>query len=384
VALNQATSRAKKMNKNIFGRISKVICFSYLLLSASVIATYSYYSLNYKTFEKYQIKNQELITPIFLNVKGLKIIDEERRIIRQINPIGVMLYKLNFESYEQTKDLITSLKNIFPNRRLYIAIDQEGGQIDRIKQLKGQTLKSSRYYGKIAEKNLQKAKKEIYQDSKKTALIMKDLGIDINFAPMVDLIYKKQDTAEAIDSWSATNDRSYSRDPQIVIELATEFIRGMKDGKIMSTIKHIPGLGRSYKDTHDGESVVIDTKIETLRETDFAIFKALAPKVSFAMVSHATYSDIDDKPATLSTKTIAIIREEIGFKGILVSDALNMKSVNKIEHIGIEVLKSGIDIIIPNYINYYIATNVVNNIDKEILVNFNAKLKKLGLLDPKR
>ncbi len=367
------------MNK---ATLKNILFVFYLSLCLTIATTLVYYQLNYKHFKHYTIKKQRLITPIFLNVLGAEVTEEEKAIVKQINPIGVMLYKLNFKSYEQVKKLTTDLKNIFPNRKLYIAIDQEGGKIDRIEQvMQDRYLKQPRYYGKIAEKNLEKAKKILYQDSKKTAKTMKDLNIDINFAPMVDLIHKKSDGKKVDNSWSATNKRSYSRDQKIVIELAKTFIKGMKAHQIMTTIKHIPGLGRSYSDTHDNQKVIIDAKLSILEKTDFAVFKELSTEADFAMVGHATYSAIDNKPATLSKKTIDIIKNTIGFKGILISDALNMKAVNKIENIGIKTLEAGIDIIIPNYISYHMATNVVNNIDKKILIKFNNKIKKLGLLE---
>ncbi len=358
----------------------KILYSFYLLLCLGAVFLYANYSLNYKIFRHYTIKNQELITPIFLNIFETGLDDERTAIIKQINPIGIMLYKDNFKSYGQVKRLVKDLKDIFPKRKLYIAIDQEGGEVDRIKKItKKQTLKSANYYGKIAKKDLNKAKKLLYHDSKETAKIMNDLGININFAPMIDIIYKENDSKNA-KSWSATNNRSFSSNPKIIIELAKSFIEGMHAHNVMVTIKHIPGLGRSYKDTHDDAEVMIDAKLEELEKTDFAVFRSLKDISDFAMVGHAIYTDIDNKPATLSKKTINVIRNQIGFKGMLFSDALNMKSVSKIKNIGIKTLNSGVDIIIPNYIDYFIATETVNNIDKETLIKFNKKLYRLGLL----
>lgn len=359
----------------------KTLYFLYLFSCLAAILSYFYYSLSYKNFKNYTIKNQKLITPIFLNILEDDLKKETKNIIKQINPIGILLYKDNFKSYKQVKKLIKDLKNIFPNRKLYIAIDQEGGQIDRIKKItEKQTLKSANYYGQIAQKDLEKAKKLLYNDSANTAKTMKKLGVDINFAPMVDLIHKKSDNKKITDSWSATNDRSYSRDPKIVIELAKSFIQGMRKHNIMTCIKHIPGIGRTYHDTHDEKNVTINTEISTLQKTDFSVFKALANESDFAMVGHAIYSKIDNKPATLSSKTINYIRNELNFKGILFSDALNMKAVNKIKNVGNKSLESGIDIVIPNYLDYHIATQTVNNIDKNILIRFNKKLRDLNLL----
>ena len=369
--------------KGILRKLSKITYFTYILTCITAIAFFTYFSLNYTAHNGRLVKNQNLITPLFLNIDGTEIDNKEKNLIKQINPIGIMLYELNFKSYKQVKSLITDLKNIFPDRKLYIAIDQEGGRVDRIKRItkSNKILKSSHYYAQIATKNLQKAEQELYQDSKNTSKIMKDLGIDINFAPMVDLTHSKNKrNYDAKKSWSATDDRSYGSSPKTTVSLAKQFIKGMHANQIMVTLKHIPGIGRSYRDTHNDERVVIDTKVNILRKTDFTVFKELAQIADFAMVGHAIYSDIDDKPATLSKKTIQIIKNEIGFTGLLISDALNMKSINKIENMGIKALESGIDIIIPNYLSFDIAIDVINNIDKKILVKFNKKLNKLKML----
>ena len=182
------------------------------------------------------------------------------------------------------------MKLLFPGRKLYVAIDQEGGQVDRLKKIfaKDKLLKEASYYGAIAEYDLVQAKRELYRDSKFTAEILADLGFDINLAPMVDLTFFKNSSVKGVKkSWAATEARSYSSEVRIVVELATVFIKAMHEVGIITVVKHIPGLGRAFEDSHNGEAIIEAGYLDLL-EKDFLVFKALSFDLYFSRVINSS------------------------------------------------------------------------------------------------
>ena len=358
-------------------KFDKIICLIAAIIWVVVIGL-AIYLKQISTFEK-----RELITPIILNFVGTNLDEGQREFILKANPFGVILISENIQSYQQTKKLIGDLKALFPDRTLYLTIDQEGGRVDRLRKIsEGQkVLKKASYYGDLALKDLDKAKKELYGDAKNTAKILKDLGFDINFAPMVDLTFikKRQDFDPEI-SWAATQERSYGGDVAIVVELARQFIMGMDSEGVITSVKHIPGLGRAYDDSHDNQAV-IDAKIDDLEEQDFEVFKQLLPLMKVAMSSHGTYLSVDDEPATFSKKVIqGIIRDEIGFKGLLISDALNMVAVLDVgmDQRVQKALDAGIDVVMPHYLSKVTAIEAIKAISDDELVEFNDRLVELG------
>jgi beta-glucosidase-like glycosyl hydrolase len=361
--------------KPLFSIFAKAMIALYVLLIVGSLALS--YLKRYAAIEK-----QDLVTPVILNVRGETLTDLERKFFVKANPFGFILAKHNFHTFDQVKSLIVELRSLFPNRKIYVSVDQEGGRVDRLQIIahhKEKLLKSAKYYGDMARVDLLKAKSIIYKDSRYTANILNDMGFDINYAPMLDLLHDNVNNISLEDeTWAATQHRSYSLDHKITVELGLEFIRGMHDEGIFAATKHQPGIGRSFSDSHD-QSVFIDTSLKLLEKTDFIPFRDLASATDFAMVGHATYRDIDkDNPATVSKKVIDIIRgEKIGFKGLLISDALNMKAL---DHLTYEqrVRKSyeaGMDIIIPNYISLDTAGLTINNMDHNVIIAFNKRLK---------
>ncbi len=326
----------------------------------------------------FDIKEQKLITPLIITTaKNSKLDDYHRDLYKKINPFGFIVYSYSIKSFEQTKNFIAELRSIFPNRKLYIAIDQEGGSVDRLRSIAKeknlQLLKSASYYGNIAKTDIARAKSEIYRDSKVTAKLLKELGFDINLAPMLD-----------VDDSKISNNkdsRMYSSNHEIVYQLGLEFIKGMDYEGVMSTLKHLPGIGRSAKDTHDQASY-ISAPVEEIINKDIVPFQKLASSAKFGMVSHAIYQAIDDKPATTSKKVINFIKKESGFNGFLISDALNMKGVSpsmlSFNKVAKEVFLSGIDIIIPSCPDYFCSISALNAaIELGNLQQFNEKVRSL-------
>jgi beta-N-acetylhexosaminidase len=325
----------------------------------------------------FKFAKQEMVTPVILNIKGVELSKMEKIIFKKSNPFGFVLHGHNFRDKKQIVDLIKSTRDLYPNRKIYFFVDQEGGWVDRLSMIGYSKAPAALDFGNIAQNNLTKAKELLYDDADTTSSRLREVGIDVNLGPILDILYTKEGEMSSIGS------RSYNSNIDIITKLGESFIEASIKNNIYVTLKHIPGLGNSFVDTHD-EPVIIDTKLNILKNTDFVPFRRLSKYAKFAMVSHIVYADIDDKPASISKKTISVIREDIGFNGLLISDAFSMKAISSLDYTPWEIsnlsLNSGVDIIIPNDTSLDITTKVIEAIDKSVMVKFNKKLKKLNLL----
>ena len=278
------------------------------------------------------------IKPVIFGIKGETLSIREKELFIKSNPLGFILFERNCKNINQLRKLVNDLKKTTDHNHTMIMIDQEGGRVTRLKKPNWNTYPSSLYFGKKAEINLQLAKKLVFNNAKKISKDLKKLGINMNCAPVVDVLYKFTN--------KIIGDRSFSSDPNIVSELSLEYCNGLKANNILPIIKHIPGHGASKFDTHLISSKV-DLSLNELEKKDFIPFEKLNQE-SAAMVSHIIYSKIDNKAACVSKKIInKIIRKKIGFKGILFSDDINMKALkgslkNKVKLI----LSSGCDVIL--------------------------------------
>tara|TARA_B100000029_G_scaffold435906_1_gene450224 strand:- start:17835 stop:18791 length:957 start_codon:yes stop_codon:yes gene_type:complete len=278
------------------------------------------------------------IKPIIFGIKGLKLNDKEKKLFIKSNPLGFILFERNCKNINQLKKLINELKKITDHNHTMIMIDQEGGRVSRLKEPNWKTFPSSQYFGKKAEHNLDLAKKLVFNNAKKISKDLKKLGINMNCAPVLDVLY---DFTNKI-----IGDRSFSFDPNIVSELSKEYCNGLKINNVLPIIKHIPGHGASKFDTHLVTSKV-NLSLSELEKKDFIPFKKLN-KEKAAMISHIIYTKIDSKAACESKKIVnKIIRKKIGFKGLLFSDDINMKALkgslkNKVR----SILSSGCEVIL--------------------------------------
>ena len=170
---------------------------------------------------------------------------------------------------------------------------------------------TAKYFGDKAKKDLLNAKELTFKNSLRIAKDLKELGINMNCAPVLDVTYDYTN--------NVIGDRSFSSDPKIVYELAKSFCKAHKKMKVMPVIKHIPGHGSSDKDSHK-TTPIVNLDINLLNKKDFFPFKRLN-KESAAMVAHIIYNRIDNKLACYSKIIIEkIIRKKIGFTGLLFSD----------------------------------------------------------------
>ncbi len=271
-------------------------------------------------------------------VKGLELTPEEKKFFSNAKPVGFILFSRNIRDKQQLKSLVYSLRHTIENPKAPILIDQEGGRVSRLKEPNWFHPPTAATFGTIALKNLKDAKEATKLNAQIMGHELNEMGINVDCAPVVDIPSK--------DSNQVIGDRAFCDNITIATELAKAMIEGLTSKGISHIIKHIPGHGRALLDSHF-ELPYVDTEFSVLNESDFVPFKSLN-NTDWAMTAHIIYEDIDpENPATLSTKVIDMVRNEIGFKGIIITDCLTMKALKgKAEENARKAFYAGCDLII--------------------------------------
>lgn len=249
-------------------------------------------------------------------ISGLELTAEEKNFIKKYRPLGYILFARNVENKEQVLNLTADLQAQL-GENSPILIDQEGGRVARLKPPHWPALPSMQtLVDSAADEN--SATLACYQQGKNLGAMLKDLGINVDCAPVLDL--RLPNAHEII------GDRSPSSEPNLVAHYGAALSRGLMEEGVFPIIKHIPGHGRATLDSHE-DLPVVDVDLALLEKTDFLPFKILA-HLPMAMTAHIIYTALDhEKPATLSPIVIRYIREKIGFSGWLMSDDVSMKAL---------------------------------------------------------
>ena len=254
-----------------------------------------------------------------VGLKSTEISSQEQLFLKKYKPWGIILFTRNIKNLNQTKKLTSKIRNIFNDKKYPIMIDQEGGRVSRLENIISFKNLTSDFFGKKYVKN--KKDFDIYFKIfiDKTSYLLKELGININSVPVLDL--------KISGSSKIIGDRSFSRDPNIVSKIGDICIQTYKENSIGTIIKHIPGHGLAKVDSHFSTPYINKT-LKYLLKNDFKAFKN--KNSFFAMTGHLIFNQIDkDNTVTHSRKMINIIRKKIGFKNLLISDDLSMKSLKK-------------------------------------------------------
>ncbi|MFI3241813.1 MAG: glycoside hydrolase family 3 N-terminal domain-containing protein [Alphaproteobacteria bacterium] len=248
----------------------------------------------------------------------------------------------NINNPAQLKKLIVDLNSI-SKTPLFISIDQEGGKVSRLNKSFDVSTYSAKNLGELNNKNL------TFSEALKTAQTLKDLGININFAPCVDVEINK-------DSPITKKQRIFSEDAKIVADNAIEVVKAHKQAGVLPVLKHFPGHGSAKHDSHDG---FVDISI-TFSQEELVPYKKIVkkhPNIG-VMTTHVFNENIDSKnPLSLSKKSITdLLKKEIGFNGLVFSDDLNMGALAKNyswEDVLINAINAGTDIlVIGNNLTY--------------------------------
>ena len=254
-----------------------------------------------------------------VGIKSYKLLGKEKLFLKRYKPWGVILFARNIKSINQTSRLTSSIRKLFNDKKYPILIDQEGGRVNRLKNIISLDQYTSDYFGSLFVKNVKEFKINFKFFVDKTSHLLKLIGANINTVPVLDTRVK--------GSSNIIGDRAYSNNPKLISKLGDFCIKYFHRNSIGTIMKHIPGHGEAKVDSHYFTPIV-KKKLSKLIKEDFSPFKN--KKCFFAMTAHVVYKDIDkSNTATHSKKMIALIRNKIGFKNILISDDLSMKSLKK-------------------------------------------------------
>ncbi len=282
-------------------------------------------------------QNQNLKKPVIYGLSGFILTDEEKNFFSKNGCVGFILFARNIQNKVQLKKLIDSLKELM-NGEVLILIDQEGGRVARLKDPHWKCYPTGEFFASLYQQNPKIALDAIYKNFQEIALDLSEMGINVDCAPVLDLLTTK--THQII------GDRAYGNDVAQVTALAKKVCDALLSKNIYPVIKHIPGHGRAAADSHL-ELPIVDASLDELRKTDFAVFKNFVEQ-KFAMTAHVLFNALDKNHcATISPKIIKLIREEIGFKNILMSDDLSMKALGgTFTDRTKAVLKAGCDLVL--------------------------------------
>jgi beta-N-acetylhexosaminidase len=248
-----------------------------------------------------------------LGCLGPTLSANEVSFFREADPFGFIVFDRNLETPDQIRALCDSLRDAV-GRDAPITIDQEGGRVQRLRPpLAHQWLPPLDDVQRFGEN----APRAMYLRYRIIADELFSLGIDSNCAPMMDIA--SDETHEFLKN------RCYGSTLEDVIKVGLAVAGGLLDGGVLPILKHIPGHGRAVSDSHL-DLPIVDTNGEVLRRSDFAAFVALND-LPMGMTAHITYTAFDDRPATLSPKMMGLIREDIGFDGLIMTDDITMKAL---------------------------------------------------------
>ena len=252
-----------------------------------------------------------------VGIKSTKLSIKEKKFLKKYKPWGIILFDRNIINIEQAFKLTSSIKKIFNDKRYPILIDQEGGRVNRLNKIISFDNLTSTYFGSLFSKDKNKLNIIYKLFIDKTSYLLKSIGANINTVPVLDLKIK--------GSNNVIGDRSFSKNRRVVSKMGDICIKYFHDNSIGTVIKHIPGHGLAKVDSHFSTPIV-KKSLSYLIKNDFYTFKN--KNCFFAMTAHIIYQKIDKlNTATHSKKLIKLIRKKIGFKNILISDDLSMKSL---------------------------------------------------------
>jgi beta-N-acetylhexosaminidase len=267
-----------------------------------------------------------------VGIKSLQLSKNEIDFLKKYKPWGVILFLRNIKSIKQAKSLTDNIRKIFKDKNYPILIDQEGGRVNRLSNIISFDNLTSEYFGKLYEKDKMKLNiiYKLFVDN--TSHLLKLIGANINTLPVLDLRVK--------GASNIIGDRSFSKNVSTVSKMGDLCIELFKENSIGTVIKHIPGHGLAKVDSHNFTPIV-NKSIKHLKKYDFSTFKK--KNCFFAMTGHVIYKNLDQlNTATHSKKVIRYIRNYIGFKNILISDDLSMKSLkNNMKNNTIKAFEAG-------------------------------------------
>jgi beta-N-acetylhexosaminidase len=252
-------------------------------------------------------------------VSGLELTATEREFIRAERPWGFILFKRNVETPEQVIRLLHDLRNAVGEPDAPVLIDQEGGQVQRLRPPNWPLYPAGAAFGDLYDIDPALGISAARLSARLIAADLADLGVTVDCLPLADVPVPGAD--------AVIGDRAYGAEPKKVAAIARAVTDGLEQGGVLPVLKHIPGHGRATADSHL-RLPTVDTSKRELERTDFAAFQPLAD-LPMAMTAHVVFSALDPAhPATTSATMIEqVIRGVIGFQGLLMSDDVGMNAL---------------------------------------------------------
>ncbi|MDQ3289612.1 MAG: beta-N-acetylhexosaminidase [Pseudomonadota bacterium] len=250
---------------------------------------------------------------LVIGVAGTELTSQERDWLQHDGCAGVILFTRNFASRAQIAELSQAIRAAAPRPQL-ICVDQEGGRVQRFREGYSE-LPPLEEFGTMYAQDPSRALELAERHARLMASEIKASGVDLSFAPVVDLGRGNR----------AIGNRAFSDDPLVVAELTRAYVRGMHSASMAATLKHFPGHGSVLEDTHFDDAV--DPRpLEALRAVDLVPFVAgIEAKADAVMMAHVVYPLVAPEPAGYSRRWIEeILREEMGFRGVVFSDDIGM------------------------------------------------------------
>jgi len=250
---------------------------------------------------------------------GKSLTAQERAFFAANNPFGFILFARNVETPDQVRALVKVLRESVGRDDAPVLIDQEGGRVARLKPPHWRAAPAAARIADLADLDIDAACEAAWLNARLIGGELAALGIDVDCAPVCDV--------PVAGSHDVIGDRAYGADPGRVATIARAAALGFIDAGVLPVIKHIPGHGRARADSHL-ELPTVDTPRAELETSDFVPFRALAD-MPWGMTAHVRYTALDkERPATLSPTIIRdVIRGQIGFDGLLLTDDLSMKAL---------------------------------------------------------
>ena len=268
-----------------------------------------------------------------LGVEGTELTPDEVALLKDARPFGFILFARNIDTPAQVSELCADLREA-AGHPAPILIDQEGGRVQRLRGPVWREWLSPLEQVELAGPQAEEA---MYARYRIIAHELFELGIDANCAPIVDIASSR--------THSFLKNRCYGHDADTVTKIGRAVANAHLDGGVLPIVKHIPGHGRALVDSHF-ELPVVEADIKTLSHSDFRPFAALND-LPMGMTAHLVYSSCDERPATTSPRMMQLIRDQIGFDGLVMTDDISMKALKgDLADLSTQALDAGCDVIL--------------------------------------
>ena len=278
------------------------------------------------------------MTPAIFGLSGPVLTSEERSFFRDADPAGYILFGRNVQGRAQLRGLTDQLRNIHGRDRLFVCIDQEGGRVARMRPPEWPAYPPGEVFDRLYDLAPISAIAAARANAHALGLDLAEVGITVDCAPLLDV--RQPGTHDVI------GDRAMGREPLRVAALGRAVLDGLAAAGVAGVVKHMPGHGRAHADSHRELPTVTASEAEL--ERDLAPFRALA-HAPIGMTGHILFTAWDaEHPATISPYVVqAIIRERIGFDGLLLTDDIDMAALSgTISERSAQAIAAGCDIVL--------------------------------------